>query len=544
MPDLGKDILQPFNPADPLYRGRLWVRVVTPDSVWHHVFWRRIVVVLVALALAGWLAAALGTWAFVRYQRGYTEVSFVDLAFYPFRASHYRTGLGHHYIALGRVELEKRNYRSGYTLLLAGLAHVPDDVSTRRLVAFTEVRLGLPLRALRTLANGAARATADLEYQKLLFALLLESQEDERVIALAHQLLPPKPDTVLSHQFIALQAATAHFNRGRYDEAERLLTDWRLDNSLEGAILLARCDWERGFPALALLRLEAELARFPQRDELYLQLIRLHRELGQLAEARRYALLRQLRDPASPGPRIDLLRTYRASDDRAAETRELATYLADFSTDPTALVLLAWFAVDTAQPALAEQLHALAVEQQFPLNAFNFARVQAALGVQDYRAALAHAATALREENEDNPNFASTLNGLRALALFGLKDHAQARLVLGTFLNQSRPRASDALLLARQLRLLGVPAQARAVLARVCAVDPLNQAALAELVRHDAEAGDRIKLAENLPKLLRLRKPSRAALEETLLRLDQPGDSTLREQIRAALARASATPAP
>jgi hypothetical protein len=189
-------------------------------------------------------------------------------------------------------------------------------------------------------------------------------------------------------------------------------------------------------------------------------------------------------------------------------------------------------------------LHALAVERKFPLNAINFARVQTALAAQDYRAALAFADDAAREENEGNPNFASALDGLRALALFGLKDHAQAKLVLGTFLHQSRPRAADALLLARQLRLLGVPDQARVVLQRACAVDPLNQAALAELVRLDAEAGDRAMLAENLPKLLRLRKPPRPALEETLLRLDQPGDVALREQIRAALARASATPAP
>jgi len=542
--DLGKDELQSFNPRDPLYRGKLWVRVVTPDTVWHHVFWGRIALVLGALAVAGWLTAATGAWAFVRFQRGFTGVSFLDLAFFPLRAEHYRTGLGRDYVARGSAELEKKNYRDGYALLLAGLARLPDDVPTRRLVAITEVRLGLPHRALRTLSDGAARATNDLEYQKLLFALLLESQEDERVIALAQQLLPPKPDTVLSHQFIALQAATAHFHRGRYDEAERLLADWHLGNALEGAILLAQCDWERGATALALRRLEAELARFPRRDELYLQLIRFHRELGQLDEARRYALLRQLRDPVSPGPRIDLLRTYHATHDTAAENRELAAYLAEFKSNPPALVLLAWFAVDTAQPALAEQLHTLAVEQRFPLNAFNFARVQTALAAQDYRAALAHADTALREENEDNPNFASTLNGLRALALFGLKDHARAEVTLGTFLNRSRPRASDALLLARQLRLLGVPAQARAVLDRACAADPLNEAALAELVRLDAEAGDRTKLTENLPKLLRLRKPSRAALEETLLRLDQPGDAALREQIRTALARASSTPAP
>ena len=542
--DLSKDELQPFDPHDPRYRGKLWVRIVTPSFAYHHVFWHRIALVLFALAVTGWLGTAAAAWGFVKYRRGFAEVSYLDLAFYPLRAGHYRTGLGHHYLARGREALEKKNYRGGYALLVAGLARVPDDVPARRLVAFTQIRLGRADLALSTLAAGAALATADLNYLKLLFALLLESQEDERVRTLATQLLPAQPDAVLTHQFIALQAATADFHRGRYDEAERLLTDWRLTDSLEGEILVAQCDWERGYPELALLRLERELTRFPQRDELYLQLVRLHRELGHLGEARRYALLRHFTDPASPGPRIDLLRTYHATDDRVAAARELATYLADFSTNPSALVLLAWFAVDTAQLALAAQAHALAVAQKFPLNAFSLARVQAALATQDYRAALTLAETALREENENNPNFGATLNGLRALALFGLRDTARAELTLGSFLNQAQLRASDALLLAKQLRLLGQPSAAHRVLERACVLDPLNQAALAELIRLDAESGNRAALAEHLPKLLRLRKPSRPVLEETLLRLDQPADAPLREQIRTALARASATPAP
>ncbi len=544
MIDHSKDDLQSFNPRDPAYRFKLWVRVVTPDTIWVHVFWRRIAGTIVLLAVTGWLAAAAGVWSFVRFQRGYTDVRYLDLAFYPWRRADYRTGLGEHYLRTGREALEKKNYREGYALLQAGLTRLPHDVAGRRLLASTQVRFGRADLALVTLADGATLAHVDLDYLKLLFALLLETHEDDRLIALAKKLLPPQPDTVLAHQFIALQAATAHFERGRYDEAERLVAEWGLGNSLEGSILLAKCDWENGYPDLAMLRLESEIARFPKRDELYLHLVRYHRELGHAAEARRYALLRQFNDPASPGPRIDLLHTYHATDDKAAAQRELAAYLADFSADPQALVLLAWFAVDTIQPELAARLASLAHERSFPLNAFNLARVQSLLGAQKYQAALDLAVTAMREENEDNNQLASTLNGLRCLALYGLKEFARAELMLNSFLGQSNLRAGDALLLAKQLRLLGATASARAVLDRATVLDPLNQAALGELVRIDAEAGNRVKLAENLPKFLRLRKPSRAVLEETLLRLDQPAEAPLRDQIRSTLARASATPAP
>lgn len=544
MIDHSKDDLQSFNPKDPDFRFKLWVRVVTPDNIWVYVYWKRIAGLLVVLAFTGWLAAAAGVWGFVRFQRGYTEVRYLDLAFYPWRKQAYRTGLGQHYLKIGREELEKQNFREGYTLLQAGLARVPDDITGRRLLAYLQVRFGRADLALKTLAEGAELATADLDYLKLLFALMLERQEDESLIILAKKLLPPKPTAVLTHQFIALQVATAHFERGRYDDAERIVGEWGLDRSLEGSILIAKCDWERGYPDLAMVRLENEITRFPKRDELYLHLVRYHRELGHADDARRYALLRHFNDPVSPGPRIDVLHTYHATDDKGAEQRELTTYFTDFSGDSKALALLAWFGAETIQPELTARILTVARARNYPLNTFNLARVQALLAAQDYQGSLDLALNALRNENESNETITSSLNGLRCLALYGLKDFSRAELMLNAFLGETNLRVSDALFLAKQLRLVGATASARSVLDRATVLDPLNQAALSELVRLDAETGNREKLAENIPKLLRARKPSRSVLEETLLRLDQPADAPLREQIRDALTRASATPAP
>jgi hypothetical protein len=272
--------------------------------------------------------------------------------------------------------------------------------------------------------------------------------------------------------------------------------------------------------------------------------VRCYRDLGRFPDARRFALLRQFNDPASPGARIDLIHTYHATDDRAAEARELAAYLKDFRTDAAALVLLAWLAVDTIQPELAATAHDLAVAQKFSLNAFNLARVHTAVAAQDYASALKLADAALLEENEDNPYFASTLNGLRAVAHFGLNEPSRAALMLTAFLNQSQLRAGDALLLARELRLLGATTSAREVLARAVALDPLNQSALAELIRLDADTGNHAALVEHLPKFLRLRKPSRLVLQESLLRLLEPGDAPLREAIRASIDRGTVGPTP
>lgn len=529
-----------FNPRNPAYRRKLWLRIATPDGVYYHIFWRRIALMAVALAVMGWLGLAGAAWAFVKYRRGYDGVSYLDLAFYPIRRDAYRGKLGAHYITAGRTALLQQSYREGYALLLAGLARAPQDVEARKFVALTEARFGRPDRALKTLRAGVRYARNDLDYLKLLFGLLLEMQEDEQVIALARELLPEQPDGVLVNQFIALQAATAHYHRGRAQQVERLISDWKLSASVEGQVLLARCDWQHGLHALAIARLERQLPNFSRRDELYLELIRFQRELGHTDEARRYALLRQFNEPAKPGPRIDLLHTYHASGDTPAEQRELADYFARFDTDAIAMRDLAWFALDTVQPELVERVHRIARERKFILLPFDLARVEVAIAAKEHARALEFADAAQAADSSGTQRLATLLNALRAVALFGLGDTARGQVTLNAFLEEARVRATDALLLARRLKALGHSMPARRVLERACQLDPLNEPALAELIRLDSEEGDRAALAENLPKLLAMRKHFRATLEETLRNLNEPADAPLREQIRAALAMPAA----
>jgi tetratricopeptide (TPR) repeat protein len=533
-----KDDLQAFNPRQRDYRFKLWIRVVTPDAAYHHIFWRRVVVASLVFLLGSWLALAGGAWAFLRYHREYHDASYVDLALYPWRSEQFRTGLARHYLALGHEAVEKQNYREGYALLMAGLRRVPEDLGARKKVAVMQVRYGFLHRALDTLVDGLPY-NPDLDYLKMVFGWLLEAKEDERVIATVKKILPAKPDADLKHLFAALQIATAHFERGRYDETERVVNEWGLTNSLEGQLLLAKCEAERGFPERAVQRLEREIARFSKRDELYLELVRVHRVQGNHAEARRYSLLRQFNDPRSPGPRIDVLHAYHEIDDRAAEVREIETFFTDFATNARALDMLSWFAAVTHQPTLLQRVRILAQSQQFPVDTIILAQVQEALDREAYREAL----DVIDGAQIDKKTYQGQLvEGMRAIALFGIADLQGGHRAIVGFTENARLRASDALLFARQLRLLGVAQEARALLDRACTLDPFNEPALAELVRLDTEASERSALAEHLPKLLKMRKPPRAVLEEILLQFQQPDDTELGKQVREALARSAPNP--
>ncbi len=532
-----------LDPESPKHRRKLWLRVQGVGHVYYHVFWGRIATGLFALAVLGWLSAAGGVWAFVRFERGFAAASYVDIAFYPWRREHYQKGLGEHFIASGRIEWNKRNYREAYALLLAGLARVPDDTQARRYVANIEGMIGRSDRAVRTLSDGIKYASNDLEYLKLLFGVLLEQQKDDEIIRLAGTMLTSAQDNVVIHQFIALQAATAHYHRGRLGEAVQLIRNWNLQNSLEGVILVSRCDRQQGLDDLAAARLEWAVAKFPRRDELYVELVRLNREIGHQGDARRYALLRQFNSPESPGARIDLLGSYRTSGDTAAEQRELEEYFRKFSNDAHALLLLAWFAADTARPMVAERVFTLVRELKVPVGAHHLARVQAYLAAKDYPRTLELAEAAVRPDQNPSDYMVTLLGALRAVAYFGGGEPVRGQVMLAAFLENSKVRANDALLLARQFKAVGQLPQARRILERACELDGNNEPALAELIRLQAEAGDRTALAENIPKLFAMRKHFRAALEQTLKSLNEASDAPLRQQIERALAQ-PVTPLP
>src|SRR5258708_7093974 len=71
--DGAKDELQAFDPRNPEYRGKLWVRVVTPDRVYRHFFWKRLGGVVILAGLLVWSLVAGGIWGFLKYERDWKD---------------------------------------------------------------------------------------------------------------------------------------------------------------------------------------------------------------------------------------------------------------------------------------------------------------------------------------------------------------------------------------------------------------------------------------------------------------------------------------
>ena len=512
------------------------------------VAWGRLGLHLVILAFSAWLAMGCGTFLWVKYYRGFAEAKLVDILL-PSRWAGYRTARGNFYIKQAMQELADQKPFQAIHHLRVGVAAAPTNRDGRITLAKFFSFHGRFELARRTLLDGIPHSKDDPEFIRALFAFLLRYQEDEHICRLATELLPAAPTLDSRNQLIALAAATAHFHRGNYDEAESLLRNYALAETKDGRLLAVRIEWDRGHHELALLRLESYLRLFPTEEDFYNQLALFNRELGRFAAVEKYAILRQIANPRSTTARIDLLLAYKLNHDSAQYQREVDAIFRDFPDDSSVLEALANFGTEQGDIPLVRRVHQHLQTRNLPTAAVGLMIAEASLVARDHRAALDYLYELGRARPEWFQKSLGFINGLQAVACYGLDQREDADLYLQHFLAQPEVRADQLAAIAAHLVATGAKQPARRVLAQAVASDPRNQNALTRLVALDLESAPAPELTANLRRLLTMRRPSPGVLNLARARLASDrflfvaGREELLAAIDAALARSPVRPA-
>jgi predicted Zn-dependent protease len=473
--------------------------------------WGRLSLLLVALALAGWFGLAAAGYLFVKYQRGFDKVRFVDILL-PNRWDDYREARGNHYIERAKSELKEGNYREAFHFARVGVGASPANTEGRLLLAQFFAVWGRPDLAQRTLVEGLPHGEGNPEFLKALFGFLIQNQEDGEVIAISKRLLPGIAENSPRNQLVALAAATAQYFRGSYDEAEDLLASYSLLRTKDGRLLQARIDWDRGARAQALIKLESYAAESPGEDEYFVQLTAFHREAREWADVQRLAILRQLTNPNNPAPQIDLLYAYAETGSREKLRQETETVFRDFATNTQIILALGDFAANQGDTELARRVldhsrfHNLGSEGPALMLA------ESHVVAKRYSEALALIQQFSRENPEWLKRHAAVFNGLQAIASFGLGSRDDGELYLNMFLSQPSLRAENLVAVSGRLLSIGATDPARRVLAAATQADPKNQAALTRLIELDLKSGRTDDLPVNIRRLLTMRRPSPALL--------------------------------
>lgn len=483
--------------------------------------WGRLMAAGMVMFVSGWVSVAALLYAHFKYRGDFDDVTFTDMLMLPFTLDQHRQKMGDFHCQKGLHELKSGNFRDGLRLLRLGIARSKGNIEGRIAVAeIFEFGLKRHEKSVEILVEGLAYGgSEDPDYIKATIRTLLRHQMDEAIQEIAVQYLPAEPELTERNQILAFGAAQANFLRGNYDRSEDYLIDYNLKEALEGLLLSAQISWDRGNHKSAITKLEKSINRFPNAETLYLKLSQYYRELEDLDQARRYAILRNVSDPMSAAPRIELLYIYNLSGDSKRETRETRRMLRQFRDDEKSLFALANFAANSGNVALAQRTYEQALENEFSIDLFALALIEAQLKDEDFAGAFDFSEELMRERPAWLTKNWAIFQSLRSVASYGFNRPDLGEIYLQDFMKEGDVAPSSLLVIAKRFVRIDRSQQARRILSAAYKAAPTNQKILSELIKVELDLGYTEDLNDLLSSLLQMRRPQLSILTEAYKKL-------------------------
>lgn len=483
--------------------------------------WGRFFATALLLFAVAWFSVAGALYFYFKYKKDFEEVSFSGMLALPFRMDAHRKEMGDYHIERALELFKEGEGREAFRLLRIGVIRAPDNLQGRRTLSeLYEIGLKRTDIAANLMVKGLDRGgIEDLDYLKATLRVLLRHQMDTNIQRIADTYLPEEVELNDTNRTIAFGAANANYLRGNYDRADDYLLSYNLNQSLEGLLLSSQISWDRGNTLSAINKLEESVRRYPNSEPLLMQLSKYHRELDNIDDARRYAILRNVADPLSAAPRIELLYIYNKSGDTDREERETLRMLQQFREDESALQALANFAADTGKIELARRTYEEALENEFNIEAYALLLIESHLVDQDYEGALNFSEELLKERPEWLTNRWAIFNSLRAVASYGINRPDLGEIYLQDFIDDVKTAPTTQMAVARRFNDIDRPQQARKILFNAYQQAPMNQSILSELIRVELDLGNTENLNKLLTKLLQMRRPQMELLTEAYRKL-------------------------
>ena len=478
-------------------------------SIWRWITW------ISAILLTVYLLLTVGAWWFVKYHRGVSQITYLDIAL-PSNWERYQVKRGDHHIQQARQLLQIGEGSRGFQLLRMGLARSPQNRDGRLFLSQVFAANNRIDLAQETLINGLSYHRYDREYITSTLRFLIEHDEDLSALTLSNQLLEDPESSLDILELAALSAATVHHHQGSYDLAESLLATKQIGNSLDGRLLQAQIEWDRGYRELSLVLLRSLRQDFPSSERVYsrLQDALIHENLN--AESRRLSILHQIKHPNRSRSQLDRIRSLTAEGDTHAATLAAHQMIAKFSLNPSPLLELGDFAATTSNVTLARTL--IRHFQQHDLPKQDIVRllvIEALLNAGQYQEVIDEVSHIL-QSSPTADQITNTARGLAAIAHYGLGDTGTGATNLTAFMSQPQLRPESLLAIADRLASMGNREAAKTTLAQASQLSPKSQPILTRLLELNLEDRDPTQLPARLELLLNMRKPSPALMAGAL----------------------------
>lgn len=474
----------------------------------------RVLLLLVALGLVGWISLATGGYFFVKHVRDFPEVKFADILF-PHRWENYRVARGDYYIKQAQEKMEAGDFSQVIHLVRVGVQQSPDNKEGRMLLAQIYNMLGRPDLGIETLRVRVDEHADDTDYLGMLIGMMFANHEDGAVDVLATRLLGGSVEPTDRNLILAIAAATANFNRGNYGRAEEIIEEFQLLQARTGMLLQARIDWEAGHRASAIERLETIMTNpGGQEAQVVDFLIEYLWSSGRERQAEQFAFVRFMADPLSYAPKIRLLYIYEKRGDKAKESAEIESFFQFFSEEEEAMRALGQFAARTGNEGLAERIHRVVGGQGHEMAWHDLSLLGARISGGSYHSAIAFFESIQAKVADWTPLQRAQVNPLLIAAHFGVSDVDRGDSLLGETLGSPNVNPADLMALSERLIGMGEHGRGRQILQAMYRSQPLNQEALTRLIRLDLDQGNYREMVSNLRRLMEMRKPSLELLQD------------------------------
>jgi uncharacterized protein HemY len=430
---------------------------------------------------------------------------------------------GEYFVSVAKEALARQDYAEFSRYIGTGAQLSPANLEAQRLCADLFFAFQRPLDAYQLLEESLVFAKQDREYFRQYVQRCFMLDQDARLIATATKYLGDSAVAEDIRADLRLAAAQAHFLRGDFADAARLIKEHRLDQTADGYLLNCQLLWESGDRTGALAELDAALAVFPAGVRLLEMKARWLKESGEFSRAKDTLDLLAISQPGRPGPLIQSLYLLPGEEGRVRREALTEKIIATFGTQEQPMLDLARFGNDTADVALTARLAKLALERKFGNRVrFDLVHVECLLNAGRARETIL-LVDALYKQAERDQWVAETrmaFDALRTIAYFADGQTEIGSINLQKLLQHRKVPPQVLVAASRKLIAAKRYDEANEVLIQAHLQNETNQAVLMQIVRlkldHPRISAD---LETYLRRLMLNRRPSPEVLRAALRRL-------------------------
>ena len=430
---------------------------------------------------------------------------------------------GEYFVSVAKAALTRQDYAEFARYIGTGAQLSPANLEAQRLCADLFFQFQRPLDAYQLLEESLEFAKKDKGYFRQYIDRCFLFDQDARLIATATKFLEDKEVAPEIKADLQLAAAQAHFLRGNFTEASKLIKDHQLDQTADGFLLNCQILWESGDRAGALAELDAALAAYPAGLRLLATKAFWLKEQGELSRAKDCLDLMDVSAPGKPEPLIQSLNVLPGEANRPARAAIIEKTIGIFGNQERPMLDLARFGNEVADVALTARLAKLAKDRRFANRVrFDLVHVESLLNAGRARETILLVDDLYKQAERDQwvPETRMSFEALRTIAYF-----ADGQTEIGSInlqkLMQNRKVPPQILISAsRKLIIAKRYDEANDVLIQAHLQNETNQAVLQQIVQlkldHPRIAAD---LETYLRRLMENRRPSKEVLQAALRRL-------------------------